>query len=89
MRSSFRLLILLSISGFTTNAQQKLVMPQLNQGVEIITDKWGVPHIYAKTEHDLFFAQGYQAASDRLFQFEIFRRKATGTMAEVLGKVVA
>ena len=59
---------------------------QLQQPVEIITDRWGVAHIYAKTETDLFFAQGYNAAKDRLYQFEIFRRKATGTMAAVLGK---
>jgi len=53
--------------------------------VEIITDQWGVPHIYAENEHDLFFAQGYYAAKDRLFQFEIWRRQATGTVAEILG----
>ena len=45
----------------------------------------GVNHIYAKNEHDLFFAQGYCAAKDRLFQFEIWRRQATGTIAEILG----
>jgi penicillin amidase len=60
-------------------------LPQLQQPVRIVTDTWGVPHIYAQTEYDLFFAQGYQAATDRLFQFEIFRRRATGTMAEVFG----
>ncbi len=61
-------------------------MPPLEKPVEIITDRWGVPHIYAQTENDLFFAQGYQAAKDRLFQFELFRLNATGAMAEVLGK---
>ena len=75
------------ILNITASSQKKNnSFPKLQQSVEIITDTWGVPHIYAKTTHDLFFAQGYQAASDRLFQFEIFRRKATGTMAEVLGK---
>jgi penicillin amidase len=44
-----------------------------------------VNHIYAKNEHDLFFAQGYCAAKDRLFQFEMWRRQATGTVAEMLG----
>ncbi|GAB4032242.1 penicillin acylase family protein [Spirosoma jeollabukense] len=53
--------------------------------VEIIRDRWGVNHIYAKNEHDLFFAQGYSAAQDRLFQLEIWRRQATGTVAELLG----
>src|ERR1700680_3556945 len=58
----------------------------LNQPVEVLRDKWGINHIYAKTEHDLFFAQGYNAAKDRLFQFEIWRRQATGTVAEILGR---
>ncbi len=54
--------------------------------VEIIRDRWGISHIYAKSETDLFFAQGYNAARDRLFQLEIWRRQATGTTAEILGK---
>jgi penicillin amidase len=53
--------------------------------VEIIRDRWGIAHIYAQNEHDLFFAQGYSAARDRLFQFEVWRRQATGTVAEILG----
>src|SRR5690242_2504611 len=57
----------------------------LSQPVEVLRDRWGVNHIYANSEHDLFFAQGYAAARDRLFQFEIWRRQATGTVAEVLG----
>ena len=58
----------------------------LSNPVEIIRDHWGINHIYAQNEADLFFAQGYAAAKDRLFQFEIWRRQATGTVAEVLGK---
>ena len=53
--------------------------------VEVIRDRWGVSHIYAGNEHDLFFAQGYVAASDRLFQLELWRRQAIGTVAELLG----
>ena len=53
--------------------------------VEVYRDENGVNHIYAQNEHDLFFAQGYCAAKDRLFQFEIWRRQATGTIAEILG----
>ncbi len=53
--------------------------------VIIRTDRWGVSHIEAQSEADLFFAQGYQAARDRLFQFELFRRQATGTVSEMLG----
>jgi penicillin amidase len=57
----------------------------LEQPVGIRRDRWGINHIEAKTERDLFFAQGYAAARDRLFQFELWRRQATGTLAEVLG----
>src|SRR5439155_20567944 len=53
--------------------------------VEIMRDHWGIAHIYAGNEHDLFFAQGYVAARDRLFQLELWRRQATGTVAELLG----
>jgi len=61
-------------------------LPGLNAPVEIIRDRWGINHIYAETEYDLFFAQGYAAARDRLFQFEVWRAQATGTVAEMLGE---
>lgn len=64
----------------------QLEMEGLERPVEIRVDAWGVSHIYAETERDLFFAQGYNAARDRLFQLEIWRRQATGTMAELLGE---
>jgi penicillin amidase len=57
----------------------------LDSGVEVRRDRWGVPHIYARTAHDVFFAQGYVAAQDRLFQMEIWRRAGEGRLAEVLG----
>jgi penicillin G amidase len=57
----------------------------LSQPVEIIKDRWGISHIYAQNENDLFFAQGYNVARDRLFQLEMWRRQATGTVAEILG----
>jgi penicillin amidase len=60
-------------------------VPGLDSAVEVRRDKWGVPHIYARTQHDLFFAQGYVAAQDRLFQMEIWRRQGEGRLAEVLG----
>src|SRR5512139_619893 len=62
-----------------------LQVPGLAQPVEVRRDRWGVNHIYAASEADLFFAQGYAAAKDRLFQFEMWRRQATGTVAEILG----
>lgn len=68
------------------NSKNTLNVAELQQPVEILRDSAGVNHIYAQNEHDLFFAQGYAAAKDRLFQFEIWRRQATGTMAELLGE---
>jgi penicillin amidase len=64
---------------------QTLALPGLSQPVEIIQDRWGISHIYAKTESDLFFAQGFNAARDRLFELELWRRQATGTVAEIMG----
>ncbi len=57
----------------------------LDNPVEILRDRWGVPHIYAATVHDLFFAQGYITAKDRLFQIDLWRRVGTGKLSEVLG----
>jgi penicillin amidase len=65
--------------------EEQLVVEGLEQPVEILRDSWGIAHIYARTEHDLFFAQGFNAARDRLFQLELWRRQATGTMAELRG----
>jgi len=65
--------------------QQTLKLEGLKQSVDIIKDRWGVSHIYAQNQPDLFFAQGYNAARDRLFQFELWRRRATGTLAEIMG----
>src|SRR5690606_9772021 len=66
--------------------QIELTVSGLKQPVEIIRDEHGINHIFAQNQHDLFFAQGYAAAKDRLFQFEIWRRQATGTVAEILGE---
>jgi len=65
---------------------ETLTMSGLSQPVEILKDKWGISHIYAQNEADLFFAQGYNVARDRLFQLELWRRQATGTVAEILGR---
>ena len=70
----------------TAQTSQTLRLSGLKEGVEILKDRWGISHIYAKNESDLFFAQGYNVAHDRLFQLELWRRQATGTVAEILGR---
>lgn len=57
----------------------------LKEAVEIRRDQWGIAHIHAKNADDLFFAQGFVAAQDRLFQIDIWRRQGAGEMAEILG----
>ena len=58
----------------------------LDDSVEVLRDNFGINHIYAKNQKDLFYMQGYLAAKDRLFQFEVWRRQATGTVSEILGE---
>jgi len=57
----------------------------IEANIEVIRDGWGVPHIYAANEHDLFFAQGYVHAQDRLWQMEFNRLIGTGSLSKVLG----
>ncbi|HEY5060134.1 MAG TPA: penicillin acylase family protein, partial [Gemmatimonadaceae bacterium] len=93
MRPSLLLTALLALSSAPLRGQRpapdtvrlSLAAPQLERPVEILRDGSGISHIYAQNEHDLFFAQGYVAATDRLFQLELWRRQATGTVAELLG----
>lgn len=86
MRTLFILLIGLYLFSCDSSDYDQLSIDGLKEPVEILRDEWGINHIYAKNQHDLFFAQGYTAAKDRLFQFEIWRRQATGTVAEILGE---
>jgi penicillin amidase len=58
----------------------------LQAPVEILRDKYGVPHIYAGNAEDLFFAQGYAHAQDRFWQMEFSRRTAAGRLSELFGK---
>ncbi|NLF13231.1 MAG: penicillin acylase family protein, partial [Anaerolineaceae bacterium] len=58
----------------------------LQAGVQVLRDRWGVPHVYADSAPDLFFAQGYVHAQDRLWQMELQRRLAAGRVAEIVGE---
>jgi penicillin amidase len=65
----------------------ELAVPGLKEPVTVLRDRHGVPHIYAANQDDLFFAQGFVTAQDRLFQMDWWRRVAVGETAAVLGKV--
>jgi penicillin amidase len=60
-------------------------VPGLRNGAEILIDHWGVSHIYARSPQDAFFAQGWNAARDRLWQIDLWRRTGIGELAAVLG----
>ena len=57
----------------------------LKAAVELRIDRWGVPHIYAKSREDAFFAQGFNAARDRLWQIDLWRKRGLGLLSQDLG----
>ncbi len=61
----------------------------LEASVEILVDSWGIPHIYASSICDVFFAQGFNAARDRLWQIDLWRRRGLGLLSEVFGPAYA
>src|SRR4030095_241203 len=63
----------------------QLKIAGLDQPVEVVRDEWGVPHIYTQNTPDLFFAQGYVMAQDRLWEMDWWRRQYEGRLAEVVG----
>jgi penicillin amidase len=63
----------------------KISLPDLSAPVTVTRDAHGVPTIEAKTLEDLFYAQGYVTAQDRLWQMDVMRRFAAGEMSEILG----
>ena len=75
--------LLCTLSGLLS--AENIPAPGLQKQVEILRDRWGVPHIYASSVHDLFFAQGWITAKDRLFQIDLWRRIGSGKLSEVLG----
>lgn len=60
-------------------------LPQLSGPARIVRDVDGMPHVYARTERDALFLQGWLQAQDRLFQIDVLRRQASGTLAELVG----
>jgi penicillin amidase len=93
-RLALALFILLLVAGLAAGLMWQAKLPQrsgtlpltgLAAPVQVRYDEWGVPHIRAESEADLYRALGYVHAQDRLFQMEILRRLSRGELAEVLG----
>src|SRR5258705_11430808 len=66
-----------------------LALPGLHDSVTVRRDDRGVPYIEAKNDDDLYFAQGYVTASDRLWQMDLLRRNGRGELAEIFGAAAA
>ncbi len=87
------LLLVLAVAGLVTwliyhplpTTQGSLSLPGLSAPVTVVRDSAGIPHITAANSADLFRAQGYVTAQDRLFEMDFYRRVASGRLSEVLG----
>jgi penicillin amidase len=79
------LIFFLAPSVAQNESPQSIQIKGLKQRVTITRDERGVPYIDAKNDEDLYFAQGYATAADRLWQMDLFRRTARGELAEILG----
>jgi penicillin amidase len=78
--------LLASVASIAIGATESHIKVKgLERRAEILIDQWGVPHIYAATAHDAFFAQGWNAARDRLWQMDLWRRSGLGELSAALG----
>ncbi|WP_090871459.1 penicillin acylase family protein [Oceanobacillus limi] len=91
------LLLVLAVMLFFANAyinkslpqiEGTISLPELDNEVTVLTDDHGIPHIKASNDRDLYIAQGYLQAQNRMFQMELSRRQASGTLSEVVGEAV-
>ena len=86
------LVLLIALVGFfylrstAPTYSGEVTLEGLQQEVEVLYDSYGVPHIYAQSEEDAYYALGYVHAQDRLFQMEMLRRAAGGRLSEILGE---
>lgn len=73
------------LKGPLASLEGELTFPQLSAAVQVYTDEYGVPHVYAENEEDLFFAVGYLQASERLYKMDVIARAVEGRLAEAFG----
>src|SRR5690349_22090675 len=78
----------LAAGGFGQSAAKRIILPDLKGDVTIRRDARGIPYIEAASDADLYFAQGYVTASDRLWQMDLMRRLARGETAGIFGSAV-
>src|SRR5688572_1257591 len=89
IRQSLWVVVVVVLAGCAPAAREgpyaRVQVAGLTEPVRIVRDRTGISHIYARNTHDLFFAQGYNAARDRLWQLDLWRRRGEGKMAEQFG----
>src|SRR5262245_28948411 len=78
-------LFALQAAAQSLQAAQASPLPGLYAPAQVSRDNFGIAHIKAANDHDLYFMQGYVHAQDRLFQMDVSRRRASGTLAELVG----
>jgi penicillin amidase len=69
----------------TAVRQEAATVAGLQAPAELIVDRWGIPHIYAASSRDAFFLQGWNAARDRLWQIDLWRKRGLGRLSASLG----
>jgi len=82
----FVLFILVQVFRSPPKMKGRILLDGMDEEVRIFIDKWGVPHIFAQTQKDLFFACGFMHAHERMWQMELSRRAGFGRLSEVLGE---
>ncbi|MHA2236892.1 MAG: penicillin acylase family protein, partial [Candidatus Hodarchaeales archaeon] len=74
------------VSTYAEHGDKTLTIPNVKNEVICYYDEWGIPHIFAENDSDMFFAIGYVHARDRLFQLEMVKRLYTGRLSEIVGE---
>jgi penicillin G amidase len=75
-----------ALGGKRAAAQASYALPGLSAPGEILVDRWGIPHIYGASQPDAFLLQGFNAARDRLWQIDLWRRRGLGRLSAALGR---
>src|SRR6185503_17065399 len=81
-----KLILLIAVVAFQKPSSPEIRINGLRNRVHVSRDSRGIPYIEAANEHDLYFAQGYVTAADRLWQMDLLRRTGRGELAEILGR---
>ena len=79
------LFLILSFRLSLPKENGEIAVSGLTSAVKVVRDRFGVPHVFAPTDLDLFFAVGYVQAQDRMWQMELFRRAGFGRLSEIFG----